>query len=471
MVAAWSVMSTPALRVASQKPLDALYEHVKRQGVAGSIEQQFCHLRSLGRVLASRPGDVRLFGLDPQLAWWQPVTRGTAATRGSGLPRPHWGVFPKESRLLHYSGHAEDCLYFAVPVRGEFTFECDMHSRDMRVSYAGIRVTPQAPAFGRYEVSNYTRSTSSGTITPPLAAVGESYNFRLEVKAGTYRALINGRQIHQQRLPADHDPWFVVRDKGHQTGGVWNLRFTGNPVVPESLNLLPGENLNGWLGDYYQESVAAGPQRNDNQYNAARFSWERKGDEILGCSLAVSPSQKAKEDQMRATGYSVSAPAILPDSKQESLLQYHRPMLEDGQIEYEFFYEPGKLLVHPSLDRLTFLLQPDGVNIHWLTDAQHDRTGLRPDNVQSEPASRRGPPQLPLHAGQWNRMKLALAGDRLTLTLNEQEIYQRDLEPTNQRFFGLFHYADETEARVRRITYRGVWPRGIPSTDQLFTTR
>ena len=59
----------------------------------------------------------------------------------------------------------------------------------------------------------------------------------------------------------------------------------------------------------------------------------------------------------------------------ESLLQYHRPLLEDGEIEYEFFYEPGKAEVHPALDRLVFLLDPKEAKIHWLTDAQFDRTG------------------------------------------------------------------------------------------------
>ena len=37
-------------------------------------------------------------------------------------------------------------------------------------------------------------------------------------------------------------------------------------------------------------------------------------------------------------------------------------------IEYEFFYDPDKAMVHPMLDRFTFLLEPEGVKLHWLTD-------------------------------------------------------------------------------------------------------
>ncbi|HVC93686.1 MAG TPA: DUF1583 domain-containing protein, partial [Pirellulales bacterium] len=76
-----------------------------------------------------------------------------------------------------------------------------------------------------------------------------------------------------------------------------------------------------------------------------------------------------------------------------------------------------------------------------------------------------GPAALPLVPGEWNRMKLAVAGDRVTLWLNGIEIYARSLEPTNQRIFGLFHYADETEARVRNVIYHGEWPRQLPTVE------
>ncbi len=47
--------------------------------------------------------------------------------------------------------------------------------------------------------------------------------------------------------------------------------------------------------------------------------------------------------------------------------------------------------------------------------------------------------------------------------INDQLVYERTIETTNQREFGLFHFADETEARVRNVFYRGDWPRALPS--------
>jgi hypothetical protein len=47
-------------------------------------------------------------------------------------------------------------------------------------------------------------------------------------------------------------------------------------------------------------------------------------------------------------------------------------------------------------------------------------------------------------------------------------VYERSIEPTNQRLFGLFHYTDRTEARVRSMTYTGAWPKQLPPNDKLF---
>jgi hypothetical protein len=138
-------------------------------------------------------------------------------------------------------------------------------------------------------------------------------------------------------------------------------------------------------------------------------------------------------------------------------------MLENGTIEYDFYYREGESLVHPALDRLVFLLAPTGLRIHWLTDGVYDRTELEADNVTEEPRNRRGAEALPLNRDSWNRLALTLKDDMVLLFLNGQLIYERPVESTNQRTFGLFHYKDQSEARVRNVTWRGDWPRQLPA--------
>ena len=65
-------------------------------------------------------------------------------------------------------------------------------------------------------------------------------------------------------------------------------------------------------------------------------------------------------------------------------------------------------------------------------------------------------------------MQLAVAGDTVKLSLNGTPVYERPIEPTNQRLFGLFHFTDRTEARVRTMTYAGDWPKQLPPPDKLF---
>ncbi len=94
-------------------------------------------------------------------------------------------------------------------------------------------------------------------------------------------------------------------------------------------------------------------------------------------------------------------------------MRYSRPMLEDGRITYEFYHDPGKAMVHPSLDRLAFLIEAEGVRVHRLTDGAYERSGLAPDNITDEPQNRRGPSPLPLKPKAWNRLSVEIKGDKV----------------------------------------------------------
>ena len=59
-------------------------------------------------------------------------------------------------------------------------------------------------------------------------------------------------------------------------------------------------------------------------------------------------------------------------------------------------------------------------------------------------------------------MKIDVKGNVVQIALNGELIYERALEPSNQRTFGLFHFADRTEARVRNVVWRGDWPKEMP---------
>jgi hypothetical protein len=265
--------------------------------------------------------------------------------------------------------------------------------------------------------------------------------------------------IHEERLADEPDPWLAILFADGTRRGARNPTLSGKPVVPEVLKLSTSADLSGWHAAYYDEPIGGD-----------KPAWEKRGEEIHGRSydpmsnMANPPRGGVVMPSGGGLATTTDAVFGVPGSFQESVLQYHRPIFEDGAIDYQFFYQAGKTHVHSALDRLALLLEPEGVRIHWLTDAQYDRTGLDPANRAGEPSSRRGPAKLPLKDGDWNRATVSLKGNVVSLRLNDVEVFERELEPSNNRVFGLFHFADQTDVRVREVTYRGNWPRAVPGS-------
>jgi hypothetical protein len=368
---------------------------------------------------------------------WLAASRPLARRRGAGCPPAAWKFAAGE--VENISSHDEDYLYFAIPLRGNFDVECDVTGFGWRDSHLLVAGRWVAPVYDHqsYDVGDVRTLFGRVKFEPRLTKTDKSIHYRTTVREGVATTWFNGRKIHEEPLPVEHDPWLAIRSGPRHEGGVSNLRITGTPQIPATLRLADSPDLAGWI-PYYGDSVESALR------NWTHGVGENGAGEIRGRRRLELP-----------TG-----------SHEESLLLHHRPMLEDGVIEYEFLYEPGRLAAHPALDRLCFLLEEDGVKIHWLTDGKFDRTGLAPDNVSKEPQHRRDSDTLPLRAGQWNHVRLALAGDVVRLSLNQELVYQRRLEPTNARHFGLFHYADRSELRVRNLAWTGAWPRELPGLEE-----
>ena len=155
----------------------------------------------------------------------------------------------------------------------------------------------------------------------------------------------------------------------------------------------------------------------------------------------------------------------------ERLLRYHRPLVENGTIEFDFYYQVGVALTSPAVDRLALLFKPEGIVEHRVTDGRYDVTELRPDALQHHESYQRGTGPLPLKSGDWNHVELRFSGDTLSIRLNELLVYDRPLEPTMERTFGLFHFVDQHKIIARNIIMRGDWPKQIPGDQSLADAR
>ncbi len=454
-LALWQAREHPELREAARDVINHVLQQLRSGSVTGPVAWQ--------HFLPGLAADLNRLEPPPDHApasrFWSPVSRSTAWSRGSGLPPADWQVRPGHAE--HRWGHAADYLYFHVPVRGDFEIEADVGGfgwHDTQWLVAGTWVAPLV-SHDQYAVGSLREERPATKLNPPLSptdawirnrtvvrrgvleleapATGRRGGLELEAPATESLATtyLNGRAVHSEVLPAEHDPWIAIRNSPFALGGARDVRITGHVEIPESVRLSAQPDLTGWFS-YFDETVGGAD-------GAWRHQADEPGGEIVG----------RRRGELRGSGL-------------ESLLQYHRPLLEDGSIEYEFYYEEGATHVHPALDRRAMLLDPQGVRIHWVTDGPYDRTELDPFNAHDEPAHRRGPQSLPLKSQAWNHLRLDLQGDTLRLTLNGELVYEAEVEPTNQRTFGLFRYADQVASRVRNIVWRGAWPRSLPPVVQ-----
>lgn len=368
------------------------------------------------------------FGTLPPLKNWVPVSEGDEATYGRGFPIPHWEA--SDGQIEKLAGHRDEYLYFRSPLQGDFQVECDSTAfgwREGQVLLGGSWLWLQW-TLRDFESGNLRGSTGMQRFAPQLSPVGDWIHHRLAVRNGVCSTFINGRPLQTQTHRSSQFPWVALRAPYWSATSFRNVRITGSPTIPDSISLSADPELSGWVR-YHLDTV--GGDNDDWHY-----------DRSLGPEGGIVARRKAEFDGMF----------------QESLLRYHRPMLEDGVIEYEFYYQPGECDVAPALDQEAFVLTPEGVRIHQITDGVWERSSRDPLN-QSKiiPNSR-----CPLREG-WNRMLFELAGDNVRLQVNGQHVATQRVPASGLRVFGLFHYSDQSKVLVRNMRWTGAWPKSIPT--------
>jgi Tol biopolymer transport system component len=384
-----------------------------------------------GHILIQRP-DVKLEDAS-DLTQWIPFSRARARSRGPGLPTLHWSRLGE--RVDKISGHDEDYLYFRSPLTGDYDFECDLSSSSSQVLLGGI-VLGNASDPSQIVEGSMRVGTKSVVIPFRFSHLGQWVHYRSEVRDGICRTFLDSHLVRTSELPRHHDPWVGLRSWARSHSSIRDVRIFGNPVIPDRVLMSGNADLTGWI-PYHDDAVAA----RDAQ-------WQFQDD----------PESSGQIVGQRWQDYS--------GMSRQSLLSYQRPLDRKGTVTYDFYYQPGSVITHPALDRLAFLLNPDGVRIHWVTDHLYDPGHVAPDNESIEPSSRRGPAMLPLEIDAWNTMQVAVNGPLVSLTLNNVLIYERALEPANHRTFGLFHYVDASQIRVRNVTMTGDWPTSLPSVPE-----
>ena len=406
----------------------------------------------------TKAGDLP-YTLNPPLRNWHAVSLTESWAAGCGVPAAHWQL--TDRTVVNFSSHGEEYLMFGIPLRGNFIIECEcsgFRHKDCHPSVAGTWIAP-VHDHASFQIGNLLTVRRAVKFEPRLSDTDEWIWYRVEMQNGVCSRFINGRLAHQERLPENHDPWVAIRTPHASTGHVRNVRITGNPIIPRELSLTSTENVTSGMTSRYASS---GKDTRTAAWPDGWMPWIHSLWDSAGCSWQHERHPDGTFSIVGRKCPELSATAA------ERLLRYHWPLVHDCEISYDFFFREGASHVHPAIGRRAFVLNAGGVKTHWVTNGVYDSTTLDPLNSSSN--SSRSPA---LRNNAWNTATVQIMGDAVAIIVNDKPIYVGSLHLTNDRTFGLFHYCDQTEARVRNVVLKGDWPKTLPSLieQQLCETR
>ena len=263
---------------------------------------------------------------DERVRHWFPISRMDAQSRGLGYPSSYWKFDHEGVRRI--TSHDHEYLQYGIPLTGNFVVEADTTTFDYHDIHLGYGCTWAGPAHERNQclIGSFQRDLPSAAIQPPLSPVAEWMRVRLEVRDGVQTTWVNGRQVYERRHTENSDPWLSIHSTWYCNGAIKNLLIAGQPTIPETIQLVTTEDLSGWLP--YFEGLTS------EWWSDWRLRRQPKSDPQENNSPMMLVGRRRPE---------------VNGTVHENLLRYHRPMLEDGTIEYEFFYSPGQFEVHPAM--------------------------------------------------------------------------------------------------------------------------
>ena len=244
-----------------------------------------------------------------------------------------------------------DFLMYRSPLRGTYEVEADLYLPAVTQLAVAGRVVGMSAAGQGIILGTFGNGTTVTAIQPHWGTSNPWIRYRAVIRNGSLTVSIDGRTVHSEPLSEHHDPWIGFHSGALSSARVRDIRITGHPEVPEMVTLSALADLRGWVS-YHEEPIGG---------EDGVWRWVADQDSS-GQIVATS------NDSLR-------------DTWAESLLSYQRPLMEDGSVSYEFFYDSKTAAAHPALDRLAFLIQPAGVSLHRVTDGRYDVTNLSPDNT------------------------------------------------------------------------------------------
>lgn len=377
---------------------------------------------------------------------WFPVLEASLHTRHTEDPPAEWIV--EANRIVQLPGDGPAPLLLTIPLTGEFEVHAVQDLDERNHIAIGYDFQAFSPKFGNrrsFQSKLFSRRSDSSSLED-AAQMGLNIPWKISVDANRTMTMVSEQQVGLRALNPSPAPWVFLVPRSHEAiAQIKDLRISGTPIIPESIELIKPSQFPGWQAVTRNAAISVHAGREDSEVPFATY---------------YPSSERAKDWQFREQEL-ITEPLPEAITPLESLITYFRPMLEDGVLEYEFFYQPNEYEVHPAVGLNAFLFSVDGVWQHQITNPLDGEQSLDRNNrvllerEQSEP--------MPLISNDWNRCRIELNGDQLLIFLNDKKVGESQLDiPKSERTIGLYRSQANTRARVRNMNYRGEWPRQLP---------
>ena len=338
--------------------------------------------------------DVRMS--ETGLRHWVAGSTSSATTDQQIQSLPPWW-HSHEDMISHTCGMGGDYLYFNYPLTGKFEMECEGMLGSWADSNIGFGGIVFLGLHGGTNINIFPVGRNNEFIVrPDPVEDGNTFNrLKLSVNGDQVTYRINGHPIHVATKVPGTSPFLMLYSERQWDPIFRNIKITGSPVVPREVSLVVDHSLLGWACNFYAESQPRFLPPNDYQverYNANRPQIEPGDHDWLAADGEIH-------------GRIVPGVSIVSAATLQSRLCYNRPLRDREMLKYEFWYEPGDggFQTHPALDRLAFLLEPEGVRVHWMTPSNDpaDNSDLPANNAVVEQGCRRGPDKSSREARAW----------------------------------------------------------------------
>ena len=502
-----------ARRLAGRR-LDPLRVHL-----GPPYELQKGHAHAVLGELAARLGGST--GPDP--AAWVAAPEPTLPRRSVGLPPAVWAAGAADDgaggRIDHLTGGDRDRLFAVRPAAGPVTVAATQSygPGEYATLLAGGLGVQGSPESGGYRVRSLARQCRTAERSPADVPAAGTSAVTYAVPGGDdgrFAATVDGGLLFETRLGAGAWdpplPFLAAEARGTQRGSVADLRATGDPVTPETVDLLPAEpgRVPDWWADAHgdpdgdrttafwtwddaakalsaardaaeadRETLLVFPRPLAAATETLRFEFRTPAAENAPATVVAEPAEVFEEATI---DFDPTAGFSLPVAPQVTSLP--SPYFLRDDVQYfpadaasisaptppVATTAPDRAGVHVAFGRVAFVLAPDGVSLHRITAGSASRVWLAADAVEAVPEHRRGPGTLDLAPDAWHAVELTVAGDTATLALDGAVVYEHPVAPANRRVPGLFRWSGDRPVQVRNVTLTGSWadnPAAVPAAE------